>query len=161
MITCDIRLPVPISIPLVAQTTFVLSGSARAIFLRFSLTVIEGTTTMTSSASDRDSSSDADTLICSGNLTPGTDRSFTRASVSSVARVFVRDHKTVLWPVRARSMPRVVAHDPVPTMPMCVTRAVYGVLWALRGVGVFSNLEIESRFWNFNNVHLYIRYEMF
>lgn len=64
---------------------------------------------------------DADTLMEVGNWTPGTDLSFIRALLSSAARASVRDHKTVSCPVRAKSIPRVVAQAPVPTIPMCFT----------------------------------------
>ena len=82
---------------------------------------MEGTATITSSDSEKDSSRDADTLIDAGNWTPGTDLSLTRALASSAARVSLRDHKTVSYPVRANSIPRVVAQAPVPTIPMCFT----------------------------------------
>ena len=83
MITCDIRLPDSISIPLVAHTILESNDIESAICLILSLNVTDGTATITSLESNSDSVVDVVTRIESGKSTPGTDLLLTLPVVNS------------------------------------------------------------------------------
>ena len=113
--TVLIRLSVPLSSPLQADTTTAspaMSGDARRAFSRSELL---GTANNTTGAPDSPAAQSAVTLSVSGNRWPGSRSAISRADSSPAASAGVRASKRTSIPRRAIISPSVTPHEVVPT----------------------------------------------